>query len=69
MASMNNAIRKYNSKIRKDQLLPIFANAVERKTVLWQVTVFLSALLTKHLLTQLLVASNETHLDLISKLI
>ena len=31
MASMNNAIRKHNSKIRKDQLLPIFANAVKER--------------------------------------
>ena len=53
----NNVIRRHNFEIMKDTAPATvkLAIAVEKQTVLWLVTVFLSALITKHLLIQLLI--------------
>ena len=54
---MNNVIQKHNSKTTKDpEPSTIKTCNCYQKTVLWMATVFLSALLTKHLLIQLLIS-------------
>ena len=58
MSSMNNVIQKHNSKIMKDPASSTIKNEksiVKKQSVLWMVSVFLSALFTKHLLIQLIV--------------
>ena len=69
MPSMNNVIRKHNSKIMKDPapLTSKLAVVIEKQTVLWMVTVFLSALFTKHLLIQLLINITMVLVKILSK--